>query len=260
VILFFPAVSGFVRVAEGLMLLALVSAVTIASGGAQTFAQNSDNNMSDIAGNASSDLTSLLASFKPVNGSYTNPDQGFQITFPQGWMGTEISVPFGKVVSASPIAAVLNTTNMSNFSAMSIVFVDNRNNTALSAISDLSKASDNATISKNAKYTEVGDCGSLVFTPVTLGGIAGEQVTYFCEGIPMGTGTNISAKTKGITFATEDNSLIFVSFSASPNIYDLDIPKFDEALKTLKISQPGDIRDSHTYSEYKKLLDRSIAK
>ena len=55
----------------------------------------------------------------------------------------------------------------------------------------------------------------------------------------MGMGTNISAKTKGITFATEDNSLIFVSFSASPNTYDLDIPKFEEALKTLKISRPA---------------------
>jgi hypothetical protein len=257
----FPTVSRFVRVVEVLVLLALVSAVTIASGETQTFAQNSDNNnMSDMAGNASSDLTGLLWSFNPVNGSYTNPDQGFQITFPQGWVGTEILVPFGKVVSASPLAAVLNETNMSKFSAMSIVFVDNRNNSALSAISDLSQAADNTTISKNAKYTKVGDCGSLVYAPVTLVGIAGEQVTYFCQSVPMGTGTNISAKTKGITFATEDNSLIFVSFSASPNVYDIDIPRFEEALKTIKIVKPGNIRDSETYIEYKKLLDRNIAK
>jgi hypothetical protein len=239
---------------------ALLSFVMISSIQPQTFAQVSEFNMSDLAGNSTSDLTKLLASFKPVNGSYSNPDQGFEITFPQGWEGTEILVPFGKVVSASPLAEAVNATDMSKFSAMSIVFVDNRNNTALSAISDLSNPADNATVSQDAKYIEAADCGSLVFSPVTLGSIKGEQVTYSCEDIPIETGSNTTAKTKGITFATNDDSLIFVSFSASPNVYDLDIPKFEQSLKTVKISNPGDILDSQTYQEYKKLLDQNIAK
>jgi hypothetical protein len=241
-------------------LLALLSFVLISSSGLQTFGQDSDFNMSDLVNNSTSDLNKLLASFKPVNGSYSNPDQGFEIIFPQGWEGTEILVPFGKVVSASPLAEALNATDMSKFSAMSIVFVDNRNNTALSAISDLSNPADNATASQDSKYIEAADCGSLVFSPVTLGGIKGEQVTYSCEDIPMGLGSNVSAKTKGITFATIDDSLIFVSFSASPNVYDSDIPKFEQSLKTVKISNPGDILNSQTYQEYKKLLDQNIAK
>jgi hypothetical protein len=259
VIQFLSVSNRFVRLAGTLALSSLLSVVLISSGGPQTYAQNLDSNISNILSNSSLDLTSLLASFRPVNGSYSNPDQGFEITFPQGWQGTEILVPFGKVVSTSPLAAVLNATNMSKFSTMSIVFVDNRNSSALSAISDLSNPADNATISKDAKYIQVADCGSLAFSPVTVGGIKGEQVSYSCEGIPMETGTNISAKTKGITFATSDDSLIFVSLSASPDVYDSDIPKFEQSLKTIKIHKPGDILNSKTYLEYRKMLDQNIA-
>jgi hypothetical protein len=232
----------------------------ISSSGPQTFAQDLDFNMTDLVGNSSSELSKLLASFKPVNGSYSNPDQGFEIVFPQGWEGTEILVPFGKVVSASPLATGMNVSDMSKFYAMSIVFVDNRNKTALSAISDLSNPADNATASQDAKYIEAAKCGSLLFSPVTVNNIKGEQVAYTCEGIPVGTGSNISERTKGITFATNDDSLIFVSFSASRNVYDMEIPKFEESLKTVKISNPGDILNSQTYQEYKKLLDQNIAK
>jgi hypothetical protein len=257
---FLLALSTSAKLALVLAFSSLLSFVMIPPSLPQTFAQNSNFNMSDLAANSTSDLTELLASFKPVNGSYSNPDQGFEITFPQGWEGTEILVPFGKIVSVSPLAEALNATDMSKFSAMSIVFVDNRNNTALSAISELSNPANNATATQNAKYTEAEDCGSLVFSPVILDGIKGEQVTYSCEDIPMGAGSNTTAKTKGITLATNDDSLIFVSFSASPNVYDLDIPKFEQSLKTVKISNPGDILDSHTYQEYKKLLDKNIAK
>lgn len=257
---FLLALNTSAKLALVLAFSALLSFVMISSSLPQTVAQNSDFNMSDFASNSTSDLTKLLASFKPVNGSYSNPDQGFEITFPQGWEGTEILVPFGKIVSVSPLAEALNATAMSEFSAMSIVFVDNRNNTALSAISDLSNPADNATASQDAKYIEAADCGSLVFSPVILNGIKGEQVTYSCEDIPMGPGSNTTAKTKGISLATNDDSLIFVSFNASPNVYDLDILKFEQSLKTVKISNPGDILHSHTYQQYKKLLDKNIAK
>ena len=258
--IFLLALNTSAKLALVIAFSGLLSFVMISSSLPQTLAQDSDFNMSELAGNSTYDLTKLLSTFKPVNGSYSNPDQGFEITFPQGWEGTEILVPFGKVVSASPLAEALNATDMSKFSAMSIVFVDNRNNTALSAISDLSNPADNATASQDAKYIEAADCGSLVFSPVTLDGIKGEQVTYSCEDIPIGAGSNTTAKTKGITFATNDDSLIFVSFSASPDIYDLDVPKFEQSLKTVKISNPGDILNSHTYQEYKKLLDQNIAK
>ena len=70
----------------------------------------------------------LLSSFKAVNGTYKNPDYGFEIAFPQGWVGTEFSGPFGKIVSTSPFQL---GTNPNGLSAMSIMFVDNKNNTAL---------------------------------------------------------------------------------------------------------------------------------
>ena len=187
----------------------------------------------------------LLSSFKAINGTYKNPDYGFEIAFPQGWVGTEFSGPFGKIVSMSPFEL---GTNPNGFSAMTIMFVDNRNNTAFAMISNLTNPLE-ATASQGSgigSIREEPQCKSLSFSPVTINGITGEEGTYTCENITPGTGQNASVKAKGFTLATKDNSLILISYTGYQNLYENELPKFQDSVKTVKLSNPGDITTSDT--------------
>jgi len=196
----------------------------------------------------------LLSSFT-VNGTYKNPDYGFEIAFPQGWVGTEFSGPFGKIVSTSPFQLGTNT---NDFSAMSIMFVDNRNNTAFATISNLTNPLGTASQGSGSDSIEAPRCKSLSFSPVTINGIKGEEGTYNCENIMPGNGQNASVREKGFTFATKDNSLILNSYKGSQNLYEKELSKFEDSVMTVKINNPGDISTSETYKVYKKALSQQL--
>jgi hypothetical protein len=238
-----------------LIVLALIILVlSLSLGLSIVLAQDFNFNLSDISNNSSFDLKHLLSSFKAVNGTYKNPDFGFEIALPQGWVGTEFSGPFGKIVSTSPFQL---GTNPNGLSAMSIMFVDNKNNTALATISNLTNPME-ATTSQGSDSIEQPRCKSLSFSPVTINGIKGEEGTYTCENIMPGTGQNASVRAKGFTFATKDNSLILISFTGSQNLYEKELPKFEGSVKTVKINNPGDISTSETYKVYKKALSQQL--
>jgi hypothetical protein len=238
-----------------LIVLALIVLVlSLSLGLPRVLAQDFNFNLSNITDNSSFDLKRLLSSFKAVNGTYKNPDYGFEIAFPQGWVGTEFSGPFGKIVSTSPFQL---GTNPDGLSAMSIMFVDNRNNTALATISNLTNPLE-ATTSQGSDSIEVPRCKSLSFSPVTINGIKGEEGTYTCENIMPGIGQNASVRAMGFTFATKDNSLILISFTGSQNLYEKELPKFEDSVKTVKVNNPGDISTSETYKVYKKALSQQL--
>ena len=240
-----------------LIVLALFVLV-LSFGLPRVLAQDFNFNLSDITDNSSFDLKRLLSSFKAVNGTYKNPDYGFEIAFPQGWVGTEFSGPFGKIVSMSPFEL---GTNPNGFSAMTIMFVDNRNNTALAMISNLTNPLE-ATASQGSGLDSIKEephCKSLSFSPVTINGIKGEEGTYTCENISPEAGQNASVKAKGFTFATKNNSLILISYTGSQNLYENELPKFQDSVKTVKISNPGDITTSDTYKAYKKALSQQLS-
>lgn len=235
-----------------LIFPALFALFVLSSAAPRALAQDFNFNFSDITGNTNLDLKSLLSSFKPVNGTYNNPDYGFEIVFPQGWEGSEFSAPVGKIASVSSSELGMG---IADFSAMSVMFIDNRNNTALSMISNLTNPVGAAT-SQGSDNIGEPRCKSLSFSPVTINGIKGEEGTYTCENVMSSTRSDANVRSKGFTFATIDNSLIFISFTASQNIYDKDLPKFEESVKTIKISNVGDISNSATYNEYKKALSQ----
>ena len=63
---------------------------------------------------------------------------------------------------------------------------------------------------------------------------------------------------KGVTFVTKDNSLILISYTGSQNLYEKELPKFEDSVKTVKINNPGDISTSETYKVYKKALSQQL--
>ena len=239
-----------------LIVLALVVLVlSLSLGLPRVLAQDFNFNLSDITDNSSFDFKRLLSSFKAVNGTYKNPDYGFEIAFPQGWVGTEFSGPFGKIVTTGPFQP---GTNPNGLSAMSIMFIDNRNNTALATISNLTNPLGTASQGSGSDSIGVPRCKSLSFSPVTINGIKGEEGMYNCENIMPGNGQNASVRAKGFTFATKDNSLILISYTGSQNLYEKELSKFEDSVKTIKINNPGDISTSETYKVYKKALSEQL--
>jgi hypothetical protein len=84
---------------------------------------------------------------------------------------------------------------------------------------------------------------------VTINGFKAEQRSGDCTDE---TGSN--TKIKGYTFATADSTIILVAFSSdSINDYNRYLPQFEESVKTIKISQPGDIATSEPYQKHKEL-------
>ena len=237
-----------------LIVLALIVLV-LSLGLPRVLAQDFNFNLSDITDNSSFDFKRLLSSFKAVNGTYKNPDYGFEIAFPQGWVGTEFSGPFGKIVSTSPFQL---GTNPNGLSAMSIMFVDNKNNTALTTISNLTNPLATASQGSGSDSIEGPRCKSLSFSSVTINSIKGEEGTYTCENIMPGNGQNASVMAKGVTFVTKDNSLILISYTGSQNLYEKELAKFEDSVKTVKINNPGDISTSETYKVYKKALSQQL--
>lgn len=244
--------TGFI---DSITLVFLALIVLVPSLGVPTvLAQDFDFNLSDITDNSSFDLKGLLSSFKAVNGTYKNPDYGFEIAFPQEWIGTEFAGPFGKIVSMSPSEL---ETSPDSLSAIGIMFIDNRDNTALAMISNLTNPLGDTT-SQGSDRIEEPRCKSLSFSPVTINGIKGEEGTYSCANIVPGTGQNASVKAKGFTFVTKDNSLILISFTGSPDLYEKELPKFENTVRTVKIYNPGDLSTSETYKVYKKVLSQQL--
>lgn len=251
-------IANYTRIVDSKIILVVLSFIVlvISFGLPGILAQEFDFNLSDNTDNYGFDLKRLLSSFKPVNGTYKNPGYGFEISFPQGWVGTEFLGPFGEIVSTSPFQLGANTTD---FSAMSIMFVDNRNNTALATISNLTNPLEATTSqSSGSDGIEAPRCKLLSFTPVTINGIKGEEGMYNCENIMLGTGENASIRAKSITFATKDNSLILISHTSSQNLYEKELPKFEDSVKTVKIDNPGDVSTSETYKVYKQTLSQQL--
>ena len=147
-------------------------------------------------------------------------------------------------------------TDPDGLSAMSIMFVDNKNNTALATIFNLTNPLATASQGSGSDSIEGPRFKSLSFSSVTINSIKGEEGTYTCENIMPGNGQNASVMAKGVTFVTKDNSLIMISYTGSQNLYEKELAKFEDSVKTVKINNPGDISTSETYKVYKKTLSQ----
>ena len=212
-------------------------------------AQNSEFNISNLASDQNMSLSKLLSSVKRISDTYTNPDLGFTIVFPSGWNGTEIS--YGPGRSASVISPETFETGIP--SAIGVTFIDNRNGSALSAISNATDTFANPSSSGMGGSSQEPRCKSTEISNVSLNGINAEQRIFECPNLANMGGGN--ATVKSYTLVTGDDSLVTVSFFSSKEDYEKNLPVFDDAVKTIKLSNPGDISNSATFNAYKNALD-----
>jgi hypothetical protein len=223
-------------------------------------------------------LSSFLSSFMTeVNGTYMNPNIGFQINLPAGWKGIEINFLINSVF------AVPGETNLGLLGEgedfqepatfMTIQGIDQESfNELESLVSELPALEEEeggggvggeegsplgTTASPFANNTV--SCSYSQPSFVTVNGINAEERVAECSdeeggGELVGGVTNL--KTKSYTFATQNNSLIVLGFYGnSTSIYDQNLPLFEESVRTISISRPADIATSEIYNRYKALLE-----
>jgi hypothetical protein len=240
------------------------------------FSQFSEFNSSKSSDEFESSLFSSLMT--DVNGTYTNPDIGFQIDLPTGWKGKEINFLINSVFAAPEDINLLEfeEEDFRDLPAiMTIVGIDEETFDMIEGFSELSAlggqeggrvGEENASLQGSDRLeTTTTPFGNNAFscifsqpTFVTINNITAEERLGECIDEEAGGGGN--PKTKSYTFATQNNSLIIVGFYGnSTSTYDQNLPIFEESVKTINISRPADIATSQIYSKYKGLVESQLS-
>jgi hypothetical protein len=227
-------------------------------------------NLPDIGSGSEPDLSSLFpqlnisdddspapskssSGISTVSGTYKNDKIGFQIALPSSWSGETLSFMVNMVI-ASPngyhIADPVKPDTIMTISGIDSI--------AFQALGDLAqKISESGTIQDLSQLDLTGvssgrgaavSCIKLSSSPTTVNGIPAEEIVQDC------TDEGVRAKGKGYVIGTEDNSFIALGFySSSVGAYEKYLPAFEESVKTIKITKPGDITKSDAFNKFKEL-------
>ena len=220
----------------------------------------------------SEEFASLFSSFMTdVNGTYTNPDIGFQIDLPTGWKGKEINFLI-KSVFAAPGEINLLELEGEDFqdlaTFMTILGIDEGTFNMIEEFSKL-PALEEGGVGEEETLLQGSDPLDTTTTPfgntdvlsctfsqpsfVIINGINAEERSGECIDEEGG---GINSKTKSYAFATQNNSLIVLGFYGnSTGSYDQNLPFFEESGKTINIARPADIAASEIYNRYKELVE-----
>ncbi len=219
-----------------------------------------------------------------VNGTYMNPNIGFQIDLPTGWKGVEINFLINSVFAAPGETNFLESLAFQQPATfMTIMGIDQESFNMLESIvsqlpalggggaaagggggqaggTSLPPAGSTSDPLGTTTMTPFGDsavsCTYLQPSFVIINGINAEERVGECIDRGGVGGGVTNAKTKSYTFATQDNSLIVVGFYGNSTItYDQNLPLFEESVRTISISQPTDIATSEIYNRYKELVE-----
>jgi hypothetical protein len=242
------------------------------------FSQFSEFNGSRSSGEFASSLFSSLMT--DVNGTYMNPNIGFQIDLPTGWKGKEINFLINSVFAApDEINNLLEfeggrEEGLQDIATMiTILGIDEETFDMIEGFSELSTLEgEGVGVGEEDALLQGSDPPETATTPfgnntfsctfsrptfVTINNIAVEERLGECVDEEAG-GSN--SKTKSYTFATQNNSLIIVGFYGnSTSTYDQNLPLFEESIKTINISRPANIATSEIYNKYKELIESQLS-
>lgn len=221
--------------------------------------------------------SSLLSSFMTdVNGTYVNPNIGFQIDLPRGWKGKELNFLINSVFVPPGEINLLELEGEETFqdlaALMTVFGIDEETFDMIEGFSELSALGEAGVGEEDAilqgsdqlDTTTTIPIGNKAFSCtfsqpsfVTINAINAEERSGECLDEE---GAGISPKTKSYTFSTQNNSLIVIGFYGnSTSTYDQNLPLFEESVKTINISRPVDIATSEIYNRYKESVESQLS-
>ena len=156
---------------------------------------------------------------KSISGKYFNSDLGLQIDFPAGWMGFENIGDNQTIVEVSP-GIIIQFTGVKQIVSMSVVVVDIEE-----IISEEILTEDECSTPTLAAIIRVNDMKVIEYDEIEC---------RFPE---------MTLYEKVYSLATEEKVVYVVYDASSENVYDSNIRKFEESLKTLKIENTIDLSD-----------------
>jgi hypothetical protein len=237
----------------------------------------SDLNFSDFEAplpTTTDDFESPEIYFPDVKGTYINSDVGFQVDLPKDWKGKEIKF-LNNIFFAAP--QEINLEKLEEPGTLMIISgIDQKYVDMLTDLTkqlptfeeegegggpggaeeDPGRLQGNDPMNMATPYSNTESCNLFQTLHVTINGISAEQLTAECIDEK---GANIKAK--AYAFATQDDSIISMAFvNNSTKEYNQYLPLFEESVKTLKISNPGNIATSEIYKKYKELELQSNVK
>jgi hypothetical protein len=175
------------------------------------------------------DGTSGGSIYPIIEGTFTIPSDGFQITLPHGWSGIDLSLvamvsPTGidsKTGSIKPggdrVLMVLGRINVSDF------------------VGALKHYNASKYLDSLKKIAETAGCKILSDKFVKINGMKSEKLTGVCR-------SHGEEKTVSYSFASSKN-IIFVGLKGSGLTFDNNLKKFKQSVQTVKINNPRDIED-----------------
>jgi hypothetical protein len=218
------------------------------------------------------DFESSERNFPDVKGTYLNSDIGFQVDLPKDWKGKEINFLMNMVFAApqeinlekleEPGTLIIISgmdqkifDRLTNFTKQLPTFKGEEEGGGAGTggvlggggVLGLLQGSGQLDMPTSTINTDA--CKEFQTSFVTINGINAEQAVVNCVDEQ---GKNIKAKS--YVFATQDDALIILGLvSKSTNEYNQYLSLFEESVKTIKISNPGDIATSEIYKKYKEL-------
>ena len=186
-------------------------------------------------------------------------DIGYQIDLPKDWKGKE-SKFIMNMVFASP--EEINLEDIEEPGTFIILFgLDKEYFDMLTDLTQLPsfqedsndeqllQDSDSLTNNNPSSDSILDSCNDFQTEPITVNGINAEQIIADCI-----DENGIYTKAKIYAFATSDDSIILTGlYSDSNNEYNQYLPLFEDSVKTIKITNPGDIAKSESYKKYKEI-------
>jgi hypothetical protein len=163
-----------------------------------------------------------------IKGTFTFPSEGFQITLPYGWSGIDLSLvamvsptgidsKTGFKLGGDKVLMVLGRTNISDF------------------VGTLKDHDTSKYLDSLKKIAEKVGCNVLSDKFVIINGMKSEKLTGDCR-------SHGEEKTLSYAFASSKN-IIFVGLKGSGLMFEKNLKKFQEAVQTVKISNPRDIEE-----------------
>lgn len=243
---------SFIWALSATMVFAIM---TLSIGSVQSQSDNSTFDLDSFfsgPANSTSELSSSIFNIPDVNGTFTNPDTGFKITFPSNWTGKQISF-VQDLVMVSPEGIDMESTTEPEATIMvntiTPEFYDMLIETMGSNLSNESREDGLFNQTDNLFEQDNESCQPhSAPSIVTINGAIAEESMYNC------TIDGSAYTTKAYAFATSDNDLIVITFTGNASNFDKYLPEFENSVKTVEISNPADITKSELYAKYKEIL------